>query len=167
MLFRSQRDNLKLIDSLKELRDLGNTVIVVEHDKEMIQSADYVVDLGPGAGEHGGTVVSRGAPAEILKAGATSLTAAYLSGERGIETPKVRRSGNGKRIVLSGASGNNLRKVDLSIPLGAFVCVTGVSGSGKSSLITETLYRILARKFHQSKDVPLPYGKIEIGRAHV
>jgi excinuclease ABC subunit A len=165
-----QRDNLKLIDSLKELRDLGNTVIVVEHDKEMIQSADYVIDLGPGAGELGGRIVTRGTPAHLLSAPAgkdgESLTALYLAGKRSIDTPSKRRPGNGKSLKLSGAAGNNLRSVDLSIPLGTLVCITGVSGSGKSSLITETLYRILARKFYQSKDVPLPYATLD-GLEHI
>jgi excinuclease ABC subunit A len=172
-----QRDNLKLIGSLKELRDLGNTVIVVEHDKEMIQSADYVIDLGPGAGEHGGYVVTRGTPSELLaprpraKRGDApnapeSMTALYLAGKRSIETPAKRRTGNGKSLQLGGAAGNNLRSVHLTIPLGTFVCITGVSGSGKSSLITETLYRILARKFYQSKDVPLSYASMH-GIEHI
>ena len=170
-----QRDNLKLIDSLKQLRDLGNTVIVVEHDKEMIESADYVVDLGPGAGEHGGNVVTSGSPDKLLRLNGkggkgsraalggdgVSLTALYLSGKKNIEVPSTRRSGNGKAIILKGASGNNLKDVDLKIPLGTFVCITGVSGSGKSSVITETLYRILARKFYRANDVPLPYGSIQ------
>ncbi|HLF13358.1 MAG TPA: excinuclease ABC subunit UvrA [Bacteroidota bacterium] len=157
-----QRDNIKLIDSLKGLRDLGNTVIVVEHDREMIESADYIVDLGPGAGEHGGRLVACGTPAEIMRAaGEVSLTAQYLMGARDIAIPAARRRGNGKSIVLKGANGHNLRSPDLRIPLGAFVCVTGVSGSGKSSLITETLYRILARKFFRAKDVPLPYDTVK------
>ncbi len=170
-----QRDNLKLIESLKELRDLGNTVIVVEHDKEMIQSADYVIDLGPGAGEHGGYVVTQGSPAELLRrkpkaqtdgVAAESLTALYLGGKRSIATPRTRRTGNGQFLRLTGASGNNLQAVQLNIPLGMFVCITGVSGSGKSSLITETLYRILARKFYQSKDVPLAHGSLQ-GIEHI
>jgi excinuclease ABC subunit A len=157
-----QRDNIKLIDSLKGLRDLGNTVVVVEHDREMIESADYIIDLGPGAGEHGGRVVTAGTPREIMAAaGGESLTAAYLKGARDIMVPPVRRKGNGKAIVLKGAAGHNLKSPDLSIPLGAFVCITGVSGSGKSSLITETLYRILARKFFRAKDVPLPYDSVK------
>ncbi|MBI1803824.1 MAG: excinuclease ABC subunit UvrA [Ignavibacteriae bacterium] len=171
-----QRDNLKLIDSLKELRDLGNTVIVVEHDKEMIQSADFVVDLGPGAGEHGGHVVTTGKPNQLkmknekVKNGngfdGKSSTALYLIGKKRIEVPLRRRDGNGKRLSLLGASGNNLQSVDLHIPLAKFVVITGVSGSGKSSLISETLYRILARKFYKSKEVPLSYKSIE-GLAHI
>lgn len=168
-----QRDNLKLIDSLKHLRDLGNTVMVVEHDKEMIQSADYVIDLGPGAGEHGGYVVTEGNPKQLkmknptLKlvngngVDGTSFTALYLFGKKKIEVPTTRRNGNGQCIVLEGCRGNNLKNVDVTIPLGKFICVTGVSGSGKSSLITETLYRILAKKFYGSKDVPLPYSSIK------
>jgi len=167
-----QRDNIKLINSLKELRDLGNTVIVVEHDKEMIQSADFLVDLGPGAGEHGGYVIATGHPNRLRtrnqrgkgRAQGTqqeSLTAAYLQGEKTIEIPRGRRSGSGEFLSLKGARGNNLKSVTLNIPFGKFVCVTGVSGSGKSSLITETLYRILSRKFYKSKEIPLPYGSID------
>jgi excinuclease ABC subunit A len=166
-----QRDNRKLIESLKELRDLGNTLIVVEHDREMIESADYVIDLGPGAGEHGGALVTAGPPAglalrnEALRVSdqgfePISYTAHYLQGRRSIALPGERRQGNGKAIVLEGASGNNLRQVTLRIPLGMFVAITGVSGSGKSSLIDETLYRLLSRKFYKSKAVPLPYKSI-------
>ena len=166
-----QRDNRKLIESLKELRDLGNTLIVVEHDREMIESADFVIDLGPGAGEHGGSLVTAGPPAGLaLRNDALrvsdrgfepiSYTAHYLQGWRSIALPGERRRGNGKSIVLAGASGNNLRRVTLRIPLGMFVAITGVSGSGKSSLIDETLYRLLARKFYKSKAVPLPYKSI-------
>jgi excinuclease ABC subunit A len=158
-----QRDNLKLIHSLQSLRDLGNTIIVVEHDKEMIQNADFVVDLGPGAGEHGGYVVATGSPGQF---DGQSLTAQYLRGKKEIEVPKTRRVGNGKHLVIRGASGNNLKQIDVDIPLGKFVCVTGVSGSGKSSLIDETLFRHLARKFYKSKDVPLPCKRIE-GINHV
>ncbi len=177
-----QRDNMKLIRSLKELRDLGNTVIVVEHDKEMIESADFVVDLGPGAGEHGGYVVKVGIPADFkgqkLKTQNTklktnghttesiSITGLYLSGKKQIQTPPTRREGNGNFLSLKGAKGNNLQSVHLKIPLGKFVAITGVSGSGKSSLISETLYRILARKFYQSKDVPLPYSSVD-GIEHI
>ena len=153
-----QRDNLKLIRSLQSLRDLGNTIIVVEHDKEMIQNADFVVDLGPGAGEHGGYVVATGSPGKF---DGRSLTAQYLRGKKEIEVPKTRRTGNGKHLIIREASGNNLKQIDVDIPLGEFVCVTGVSGSGKSSLIDETLFRHLARKFYKSKDVPLPCKKIE------
>lgn len=172
-----QRDNLKLIDSLKSLRDLGNTVIVVEHDREMIEHADYVVDLGPGAGEHGGYVVTAGKPNRLkeknakLKFGGngfdnTSSTALYLKGKKKIKVPEVRRTGNGKSLWLRGCRGNNLKNIDIRVPLGTFICVTGVSGSGKSSLITETLFPILARKFYKSKIVPLPYRSIE-GVQHI
>jgi excinuclease ABC subunit A len=153
-----QRDNLKLIESLENLRDLGNTIIVVEHDKETIQHADFVVDLGPGAGEHGGYIVATGRPGQF---DGQSLTAQYLRGKKEIEVPKTRRSGSGKHLIVRGASGNNLKQIDVKIPLGKFVCVTGVSGSGKSSLIDETLYRSLARKFYKSKDVPLVHKKID------
>ena len=167
-----QRDNLKLIQSLKSLRDLGNTVIVVEHDKEMIESSDFVVDLGPGAGEHGGHVVTTGKPHQLrmqnanLKIkgngeGAESMTALYLKGRKHIPLPASRRKGKGASIVLDGASGNNLKNVQLKIPLGMFVCVTGVSGSGKSSLINETLFPILSRKFYKTKLVPLSYRSIK------
>jgi len=166
-----QRDNIKLIHSLKALRDIGNTVIVVEHDKEMIESADFVVDLGPGAGEHGGRVVRTGTPSEILRkrrngAGDTSLTADYLAGRRVIEWPPQRRSGSGKQLMITGARGNNLKHVDLRIPLGTFVCITGVSGSGKSTLINETLYPILSKTFYRTKIVPLPYDRLD-GLTHI
>jgi len=166
-----QRDNRKLIASLKRLRDLGNTLIVVEHDREMIESADHVVDLGPGAGEYGGYLVTSGSPAELavhnpeLPAGENgfepiSYTAEYLHRIRTIPVPAQRRKGTAKRLVLEGASGNNLKSVTLSVPLGKLVAVTGVSGSGKSTLINETLYPILARKFYRSKLVPLPHKGI-------
>jgi len=172
-----QRDNIKLIDSLKKLRDLGNTVLVVEHDKEMIQSADFVIDLGPGAGEHGGHLVTSGSPKTLLrqnhsiKTGGNgfnpiSYTAQYLFGDRKIAVPTERMKGNGKFLVLEGASGNNLKDITLRVPLGKFIAVTGVSGSGKSSLISETLYRILSRKFYKSKLVPLPYKRVE-GMKHI
>ncbi len=153
-----QRDNALLIKSLKNLRDIGNTVIVVEHDKQMMEEADFIVDLGPGAGEHGGHVVGFGKPGSL---NGSSLTALYISGKKNIEVPKKRRIGNGQKLVLKGASGNNLKKVNLEIPLGKFICVTGVSGSGKSSLINETLYRVLSRKFFKSPEPPLPYDTIE------
>lgn len=153
-----QRDNKLLIDSLKNLRNIGNTVIVVEHDRQMIEESDYIVDLGPGAGEHGGGVVAFGAPASL---NGDSITALYLSGKRKIDVPKKRRKGNGKNLTLKGAIGNNLKKVDLKIPLGRFVCVTGVSGSGKSTLVNETLYRVLSRRFFKTPEQPLPYDSIE------
>ncbi len=149
-----QRDNIKLIKSLMDLRDLGNSVIVVEHDREMIESANYVVDLGPRAGEHGGWVVATGKPSEL---DGKSITAAYLSGKKKIEVRKERRKGNGQTIELKGASGNNLRKVNLKIHLGKFICITGVSGSGKSTLINDTLYKILMKKIYGTNEMPLPY----------
>jgi len=152
-----QRDNIKLIDSLKNLRDIGNSVIVVEHDKEMIESSDFVVDLGPRAGEHGGEVVASGPPMSL---NGYSITSEYLSGKKKIEIPHLRRKGNGFQITLKGATGNNLKNVDLKIPLGKFICVTGVSGSGKSSLINETLFRILSQKFFKTPEPPLPYLSI-------
>jgi excinuclease ABC subunit A len=157
-----QRDNVKLIRSLQSLRDLGNTVIVVEHDREMIESADHVVDLGPGAGEHGGRVVVTGPPAELRKASsAGSLTAQYLSGERSIPVPERRRPPSGRTLTLTGARGNNLQNTTLKIPLGLTVCITGVSGSGKSSLINETLFPILSREIYQTRVMPLPHDGIE------
>jgi len=155
-----QRDNQRLIDTLVTLRNLGNTVIVVEHDKETILSADYIVDLGPGAGKNGGEIVALG-EAETIKNTANSITGDYLSGKRCIETPEKRRNGNGKYIALHNAEGNNLKSIDVKIPLGIFTCVTGVSGSGKSTLINETLYPILQRKFYRSKKTPLKYDRIE------
>lgn len=154
-----QRDNVKLIKALQDLRDLGNTVLVVEHDKDMMLDADYVVDIGPGAGRHGGTIVAAGTPQEILQK--KSTTAKYLSGELKIEIPAKRRTGNGHFLTLKGASGNNLKKVDLKLPLGSMICVTGVSGSGKSTLIHETLYPILNQHFYNSKKEPLSYASIE------
>lgn len=154
-----QRDNLRLIRSLKALRDLGNSVIVVEHDKDMMLNADYVVDLGPSAGRLGGEVVFAGTPEEMLRA--ETLTAKYLRGELKIEVPKVRRQGNGKSIWLRGARGNNLKNVDAEFPLGRFICVTGVSGSGKSTLVNETLQPILSQHFYRSLQNPLPYSSIE------
>lgn len=159
-----QRDNKKLIDSLVKLRDLGNSVIVVEHDKEMIQHADYVLDIGPGAGFHGGEIVSTGNYQELLTH--DTLTADYLKGTKRIETPKIRRKGSGKNIVLKGATGNNLKEVDVSIPLGKLVCVTGVSGSGKSTLINETLYPILNKHIYKGVKEPLPYRSIK-GLEHI
>lgn len=153
-----QRDNELLIKSLKNLRDIGNTVIVVEHDKQMMEEADFVVDLGPGAGEHGGHIVAFGKPGSL---NGNSLTSLYITGKKSIEVPKKRRIGNGQSLVLKGASGNNLKKVNLTVPLGKFICITGVSGSGKSSLINETLYRVLSRKFFKTPEPPLPYDTIE------
>ena len=150
-----QRDNVKLIKALKDLRDLGNSVIVVEHDKDMMMEADFVVDIGPGAGRHGGQIVASGTPQEILQKGST--TAQYLSGKLKIEIPKSRRAGNGKTLLLKGAVGHNLKNVDLKLPLGTMICVTGVSGSGKSSLIHETLFPLLNQHFYRSKKEPLPY----------
>jgi excinuclease ABC subunit A len=154
-----QRDNEKLIASLEQLRDIGNSVIVVEHDKDMIQRADYVIDIGPAAGKHGGQIVSQGTPAQILTH--HTLTASYLNGERKIAIPAQRREGNGKSIKLSGATGNNLKNVTIEIPLGKMVCVTGVSGSGKSTLINGTLYPILNAHFFNGVKKPAPYKKIE------
>ncbi|MDE6316095.1 MAG: excinuclease ABC subunit UvrA [Muribaculaceae bacterium] len=151
-----QRDNRRLINSLKRLRDADNSVIVVEHDKEIMEEADYVVDIGPLAGRKGGNVVFSGTPAEMLKA--DTLTADYLTGRRSIEIPASRRSGNGKEIVITGASGHNLRNVTLRLPLGTLICVCGVSGSGKSSLINGTLQPILSQKFYNSLTAPLPYS---------
>jgi excinuclease ABC subunit A len=154
-----QRDNLRLIHSLKQLRDMGNSVIVVEHDKEMMLNADYVVDLGPRAGRLGGEIVFAGTPGEMMKA--DTLTSAYLNGKKEIAIPSERRKGNGKFITIKGAHGNNLRKVDVSFPLGLFLCVTGVSGSGKSTLINHTLQPILSQHFYHSLEDPLPYKSIE------
>ena len=162
------RDNNRLIDSLKQLRDLGNSVLVVEHDREMIEAADFVVDLGPGAGEHGGRVLGAAPPAELPPArnGYASLTTAYLRGEKRIAVPKARRTGNGKTLALHGAAGHNLKGDPLTLPLGTFICVTGVSGSGKSSLINQTLYPALANHFHHARHVPLPFERIE-GLEHI
>jgi excinuclease ABC subunit A len=150
-----QRDNVRLIDALKNLRDVGNSVLVVEHDKDMIVESDYVIDIGPGAGVHGGRVVAAAPPKEMLKF--NTMTADYITGKKEIEVPKQRRKGNGKKLVLKGCTGHNLKNVNLEIPLGKFICVTGVSGSGKSSLINETLYPILSNYFYNSEKRPLPY----------
>ncbi len=154
-----QRDNEKLIKSLTQLRDIGNSVIVVEHDKDMILQADYVIDIGPHAGKNGGEIISKGTPKELLKE--NTLTADYLSGKKEISVPKKRRKGNGKKLTLTGATGNNLKNVSISIPLGKMVCMTGVSGSGKSTLINETLYPILNAHFFNGVKVPLPYKNIK------
>ena len=154
-----QRDNDRLIRSLKELRDLGNTVIVVEHDRDMMLNADYIVDIGPKAGRKGGEVVFQGTIDEMLKA--NTITAQYLSGERNIEIPKQRRKGNGNSLWLRGCRGNNLKNIDVEFPLGKLILVTGVSGSGKSTLINETLYPILSKHFYRSLQQPMPYDSIE------
>lgn len=154
-----QRDNTRLINSLKQLRDNGNSIIVVEHDRDIMTESDYVIDIGPGAGKTGGEVVYQGTPGKMLKS--HTLTADYLNGVKAIKVPETRRKGNGKYIELKGASGHNLKDVDLKLPLGMFVCVTGVSGSGKSSLINGTLQPILSREFYRSMQEPLPYKEIK------
>ncbi|MFD2553689.1 excinuclease ABC subunit UvrA [Sphingobacterium tabacisoli] len=159
-----QRDNERLINSLKNLRDIGNSVLVVEHDKDMILHADYVIDMGPAAGIHGGQVVAEGTPKQILKA--NSLTADYLNGKKEVQIPKKRRDGNGHTLSLKGATGNNLKNVSVDFPLGKLILVTGVSGSGKSSLITGTLYPILNKHFFRAKATPMPYKSIE-GLEHI
>lgn len=159
-----QRDNEKLIHSLEQLRDIGNSVIVVEHDKDMIERADYVIDIGPKAGKYGGEIISKGTPAETLKS--NTITAQYLNGKMKFEIPKKRREGNGKSLKLSGATGNNLKNVSIEIPLGKMICVTGVSGSGKSTLINETLYPILNAYYFNGVKKPQPYKKIE-GLEHI
>ncbi len=159
-----QRDNVRLINSLKQLRDNGNSIIVVEHDKDIMKEADYVVDIGPGAGRHGGEVVFQGTPEKMLDT--DTLTASYLKGTREIAVPEKRRKGNGKFLKIKGATGHNLKDVDLSLPLGMFVCVTGVSGSGKSSLVNGTLQPLLSQKFYRSLQEPLPYKDVE-GIEHI
>jgi len=159
-----QRDNTRLIESLKHLRDTGNSVIVVEHDREMIEAADFIVDIGPGAGVRGGEIINACKLDELIKS--DSLTAQYLSNKKKIESPKLRRKGNGKKLILKGATGHNLKNVDLKVPLGTFTCVTGVSGSGKSSLVNHTLYPILNAHIYNGVKEPLPYKKIE-GMKHI
>ena len=159
-----QRDNIRLINSLKQLRDIGNSIIVVEHDKDIMLESDYVIDIGPGAGRFGGNIMFQGSPKDLLKT--DTLTASYFNGSRKIEIPEQRRKGNGKFILLKGAKGHNLKNVDLHLPLGMFVCVTGVSGSGKSSLINGTLHPILSKHFYRSNQQPLPYESIE-GLEHI
>ena len=154
-----QRDNIRLIHSLKELRDLGNSVVVVEHDKDMMLASDYIVDMGPKAGRLGGEVVFAGTPEEMMKT--DTLTARYLDGRMKIEVPEKRRTGNGKSLWLRGARGNNLKNVDVEFPLGRLICVTGVSGSGKSTLINDTLQPALSQHFYRSLQEPLPYDSIE------
>ncbi|MEI6275438.1 MAG: excinuclease ABC subunit UvrA [Prolixibacteraceae bacterium] len=158
------RDNLRLIRSLQQLRDTGNSVIVVEHDRDMMLQADYLIDMGPHAGRFGGEIVAAGTPAEVLKI--DTLTSQYLTGQKEISVPAVRRTGNGKILSLKGATGNNLKSIDADFPLGKFICVTGVSGSGKSTLINETLLPILSQHFFKSLDDPLPYGSI-VGIEHL
>lgn len=153
------RDNVRLLNTLKKLRDLGNSIIVVEHDKETMLAADHVIDLGPGAGEHGGEVVFSGTPEELLK-NTDSLTGQYITGTRSIAIPKIRRQGNGKFLQLINARGNNLKSIDVQFPLGKFVVITGVSGSGKSSLVNETLYPILAKELHRARKYPLTYESV-------
>lgn len=154
------RDNIKLIHSLKNLRDIGNSILVVEHDKEMIEKADYVIDIGPGAGKNGGEIVSQGTPKQLLKSG--TLTASYLNKQKEISVPKTRREGNGFSLKLKGAAGNNLKNVSIEFPLGKMIGITGVSGSGKSSLINKTLYPVLNNHFYKNGTMePLPYQKIE------
>ena len=159
-----QRDNERLINALKNLRDLGNTVLVVEHDKDMILEADHVIDMGPAAGVHGGEIVAQGTPAELMAQ--HTLTTSYINGEREIAIPKKRRDGNGKTLSLKKATGHNLKKVSVDIPLGKLIGITGVSGSGKSSLITETLYPILNHHFFRAKKHPLPFATVE-GLEHI
>ena len=159
-----QRDNLKLIRSLQKLRDMGNTVLVVEHDEEMMRAADYIVDIGPGAGAKGGKIMAQGTLAQFLKQ--DSLTADYLNGKRRIEIPAQRRPGNGTFLELTDASGHNLKHVNFRLPLQTFTCVTGVSGSGKSSLVSQTLLPVLSRHFYRSSAQPLPYGEIH-GLKHI
>ena len=153
------RDNVKLIKALKDLRDLGNSVIVVEHDKDMMLESDYILDIGPGAGRHGGQVIAEGSPEEFVRS--KSMTAGYLNGTITIPYADERKKGNGEKLCLLGASGNNLKNVDLKIPLGTLSCITGVSGSGKSTLIHETLFPLLNQRFYRSRTEPLAYKKIQ------
>ena len=154
-----QRDNVKLIQALKRLRDLGNSVLVVEHDKDMMLESDYIIDMGPGAGRHGGHVVASGTPEQLLKS--DSVTARYLQGKIGLDIPSTRRAGTGEQLVLKGAHGNNLKNVTVAFPLGTLIVVTGVSGSGKSTLIHETLFPLLNREFYNSKKEPMPFDRID------
>ncbi|MGZ3899568.1 MAG: excinuclease ABC subunit UvrA [Bacteroidia bacterium] len=159
-----QRDNTRLIEALKNLRDVGNSILVVEHDKDMIIESDYVIDIGPGAGVHGGRVIASAPPGEMLKF--DTVTAQYITGKMSIKVPDVRRKGNGKKISLKGCTGHNLKNVNIDLPLGKFICVTGVSGSGKSSIINETLYPIMSAHFYNGEKKPLPYKSIT-GLEHI
>jgi excinuclease ABC subunit A len=159
-----QRDNMRLIKALKDLRDAGNSVIVVEHDKDMIVESDYVIDIGPGAGIHGGKVVAADVPSKLLRF--PTLTSEYITGKRLIAIPEKRRKGNGKKLALKGASGNNLKNISVEFPLGKLICVTGVSGSGKSTLINETLYPILSNYFYRSEKKPLAHKELK-GIEHI
>ena len=154
------RDNSRLLNSLKKLRDLGNSIIVVEHDQETMEAADQLIDIGPGAGEHGGEIIFSGPPNKILES-KKSITGQYLSGIRFIPTPKERRKGNGKLLSITGASGNNLREIDVAFPLGKMIVVTGVSGSGKSTLVNETIFPILSKELNNARAYPLPFDSIE------
>ena len=154
-----QRDNDRLISSLKAMRDLGNTLIVVEHDEDTMRAADYIIDIGPGAGENGGQVMAAGTPKQVMRS-RKSLTGQYLSGKKFIPVPAERRSGNGKHIVVKGAAANNLKQIDVDFPLGKFICVTGVSGSGKSTLVNLILKRILAQKLNNNSAKPGKYASI-------
>ena len=150
---------MKLIQALKRLRDLGNSVLVVEHDKDMMLESDYIIDMGPGAGRHGGHVVASGTPEQLLQS--DSVTARYLQGKIGLDIPSTRRAGTGEQLVLKGAHGNNLKNVTVAFPLGTLIVVTGVSGSGKSTLIHETLFPLLNREFYNSKKEPMPFDRID------
>ena len=154
------RDNNRLLNTLKSLRDIGNSILVVEHDKETIEAADYVIDLGPGAGKYGGEITFAGPPSHLHKS-KSSLTGKYISGKKEIEIPKIRRNNNSNLLSLKGASGNNLKSVDIDFPLGRFIAVTGVSGSGKSSLVNETLFPVLAKELNRARTYPLNYDSIE------
>ncbi len=154
------RDNDRLLTTLKGLRDIGNTVLVVEHDDDTIRTADWVIDLGPGAGEHGGHIIAEGTPEQII-AHPKSLTGAYLSGRKHVPVPKKRREGNGKILTVVGARANNLKDITVNIPLGKLVCITGVSGSGKSSLMSDVLYNALAAKLNRAHTTPGDYERID------
>src|SRR3970282_1178341 len=160
-----QADNAKLIAPLTRLRDLGNTVLVVEHDEETIRTADWVIDIGPGAGEHGGEIIANG-PLEALLAEPRSVTGAHLRRERAVPIPAARRAGNGKRLTVRGARAHNLRRIDVSVRLGTFTAITGVCGSAKSTLVTESLYRPLARELHGARETPGAHDTLE-GAEHV